>query len=99
MSELVVIQKNELQQLIQSAVLNALYEVEKSKKIKAKMNIKEAATYINISVCSLNRKKDEGVIPFSKLGGRIVFSKDDLDEYVAKNKSTATYTATHKKVS
>lgn len=99
MNELVVIQKAELQQLIQSAVLNALFEIEKNKKIKNKMNLKEAAEYISISTCSLNRKKDEGVIPFSKLGGRIVFSKDDLDEYVAKNKSTATYTATQKKVS
>ena len=99
MNELVVIQKAELQQLIQSAVLNALFEIEKNKKIKNKMNLKEAAEYISISTCSLNRKKDEGVIPFSKLGGRIVFSKDDLDEYVAKNKTTATYTATHKKVS
>ena len=99
MNELVVIQKAELQQLIQSAVLNALFEIEKNKKTKNKMNLKEAAEYISISTCSLNRKKDEGVIPFSKLGGRIVFSKDDLDEYVAKNKSTATYTATQKKVS
>ena len=99
MNELVVIQKAELQQLIQSAVLNALFEIERNKKTKNKMNLKEAAEYISISTCSLNRKKDEGVIPFSKLGGRIVFSKDDLDEYVAKNKTTATYTATQKKVS
>jgi excisionase family DNA binding protein len=99
MNELVVIPKSELQQLIQSAVLSALVEVEKSKKVKNQMNIKEAAAYINISVCSLNRKKDEGIIPFSKLGGRVIFSKYDLDEYVAKNKSTATYTATQKKVS
>ena len=99
MSELVVIEKVELQQLIQSAVLSALCEIEKNKKIKNKMSLKEAAEYISISTCGLNRKKDEGIIPFSKLGKRVIFLKTDLDEYVAKNKSTATYTATQKKVS
>lgn len=99
MNELVVIPKAELQQLILNAVVAALCEVEKSKKIKNQMDIKEAAQYVALSISSVNRKKDEGIIPFSKLGGRIIFSKDDLDEYVAKNKSTATYTATQKRVS
>ena len=98
MSELVVVQKNELQEIIKSAVSAAIQELEKEKKVKEKMNIKEAAAHLGISVPNLNRKKDQGIIPFSKLGGRVVFSKKDLDEYFKKCKSTATQTVTFKKV-
>ena len=98
MHELVVIQKMELQEIIQSAVSTALQEFEKEKKIKEKMNIKEASKYLGISEPTINRKKDQGIIPFSKLGGRVVFSKKDLDEYFKKCKSTATQTVTFKKV-
>jgi hypothetical protein len=99
MSELVVIQKTELLEIIKSAVSAALKkELEKEKKVKEKMNIKEAADYLGISVPNLNRKKDQGIVIFSKIDGRVVFSKKDLDEYFKKCKSTATQTATFKKV-
>jgi len=98
MSELVVIQKTELQEIIKSAVCSAIQELEKEKKVKEKMNIKEAADYLGISVPNLNRKKDQGIVIFSKIDGRVVFSKKDLDEYFKKCKSTATQTATFKKV-
>jgi len=97
MNELVVIQKIELQEIIKSAVCSAIQEFEKEKKVKEKMSIKEAAKYLGISVPNLNRKKNQAVIPFSKLGGRVVFSKKDLDEYYKKCKSTATQTVTFKK--
>ena len=96
MSELVVIQKGELQEIIKNAVKSVLEE-QKNKKVKEKMNIKEAAKYLGISEPTINRKKDQGIIPFSKLGGRVVFSKKDLDEYFKKCKSTATQTVTFKK--
>ena len=58
------------------------------------MNIKEAAEYLSISVPTLNRKKDDVIIPFVKVGGRIIFIRKDLDEYLTKNKSTTTKTVT-----
>lgn len=98
MNELVVIQKNELLEILKSAVTAAIQEeLEKEKKVKEKMNIKEAAAYLGISVPNLNRKKNEGIIIFSKIDGRVVFSKKDLDEYFKKCKSTATQTVTFKK--
>jgi hypothetical protein len=98
MSELVVIQKIELQEIIKNAVSSAIQEMEKQKKVKEKMNIKEAAEYLGISVPNLNRKKDNGIVPFSKIDGRVVFSKKDLDLFYEKCKSTATQTATIRKV-
>jgi excisionase family DNA binding protein len=89
-SELVIIPKEELQKLIYSIVTNALEEVENRKKTKDKMNINQAAEYLGISVSTVNRKKDEGEIPFSKIGGRVVYSKKELDKWNEKNKSTAT---------
>ena len=90
MSELVIIQKEELQALIHNVVANALEEAEKRKKIKDKMNIYQAAEHLGISKSSVNRKKNDGEIPFSKIGGRIVYSKKELDKWNEKNKSTAT---------
>ncbi|MBD3843263.1 MAG: helix-turn-helix domain-containing protein [Campylobacterales bacterium] len=96
MNELVVIQKSELQEIIKSTVIAAIAESQKEK-AKEKMNIKEAARYLGISVPNLNRKKDQGIVIFSKIDGRVVFSKKDLDEYFKKCKSTATQTVTFKK--
>lgn len=90
MSELVIIQKEELQELIHKVVANAIEEAEKRKKIKDKMNISQAAEYLGISKSTVNRKKDEGEIPFSKIGGRVVYSKKELDKWNEKNKYTAT---------
>lgn len=96
MNELVVIEKKELQEIIKSTVIAAIAESQKEK-AKEKMNIKEAAKYLGISVPNLNRKKDQGIVIFSKIDGRVVFSKKDLDEYFKKCKSTATQTVTFKK--
>ena len=98
MDELVVVKKNELQEIIKNAVYSAIQNLEKEKKVKEKMNIKEASKYLGISEPTINRKKADGIIPFSKLGGRVIFSKKELDEYYKKCKSTATQTVTFKKV-
>lgn len=97
MSELVIIQKEELQALIHNVVANALEEAEKRKKTKDKMNINQAAEHLGISKSSVNRKKNDGEIPFIKIGGRVVYSKKELNKWNEKNKSTATQTATDKR--
>jgi excisionase family DNA binding protein len=94
MDELILIQKQDLEKIIYKTVQEAITDAQKSKKIKSQMNIKEAAEYLSISVPTLNRKKDDGIIPFVKVGGRIIFIRKDLDEYLTKNKSTATKTVT-----
>ncbi len=62
-------------------VHNVLEEFQNRKKPKENLNKKEAAEYLRISVSSIDRKIKEGRIKFSKLGGRVVFKKSDLDNY------------------
>lgn len=95
-NKIIVLQKNQLEKIIYNTVSNVLHDFKKAEKVKEKMSIKEAAKYLCISPVTLNRKKDKGIIPFSKLGsgGRIVFAKEDLDLYLENNKSTATHKST-----
>ena len=89
MSEIVVLQKKELENLIYHSIFNALTEFQNREKIKENMNISEAAEYLSLSASSIERKKRSGEIKFSKLGGRIVFLKSDLDAYRDANSSSS----------
>ena len=89
MSEIVVLQKKELENLIYRSIFNALQEFQNQKKVKENMSIAEAAEYLSLSISSVERKKRSGEIKFSKLGGRIVFQKSDLDEYRDSNSSSS----------
>ena len=89
MSEIIVIQKKELEHLIFQSIFSALSEFQNQKKVKENLSISEAAEYLSLSVSSVERKKRSGEIKFSKLGGRIVFKKSDLDKYLDSNSSSS----------
>lgn len=40
---------------------------------------REAAKYIGVSPATLQRYQADGLIPFSKIGGRVWYRRDDLD--------------------
>ena len=46
------------------------------------LNVKQAAQYIGVSERTLWRLKANGDIPHSQIGGRIVFRKKTLDEFL-----------------
>ena len=46
------------------------------------LNIKQAAQYIGVSERMLWRLKANGEIPHSQIGGRIVFRKKALDQFL-----------------
>lgn len=49
------------------------------------MDMKEASAYCKISYSSLARKYEE-LVPHSRITGRPTFHKNDLDEWLNKNK-------------
>ena len=88
-SEIIVLPKEQIQQLIYQTVFSVLEEFQNKQKPKENLNKKEAADYLRISVSSIDRKIREGEIKFSKLGGRVVFKKSDLDNYRDANQSSS----------
>ena len=49
------------------------------------LNIKEAASYLRISVSTLYRWVHQKKIKHAKIGSRVLFSNDDLKEFVIDN--------------
>jgi excisionase family DNA binding protein len=52
------------------------------------LTLKEAASFLKISVATLNRVMREGKIPSYKIGGRRLFDKAELIGWVKKHKSS-----------
>lgn len=54
---------------------------------KTYMNEAEAAEYLTISVHKLRKDRMNSVgLPYSKLGDKVVYTKEDLDSWVEINK-------------
>lgn len=52
------------------------------------LTLKEAANFLRITVTTLNRVMREGQLPSYKIGGRRLFDKAELIEWVKKHKSS-----------
>lgn len=46
------------------------------------LNITNAALYTSLSRRKLDTDKDDGLLPYSRVGGRVVFDIQDLDAYI-----------------
>ena len=53
------------------------------------LKMEEAAEYLRISESKVLALSGARVIPTYKLGGRVVYKKDDLDAYAERNKRRA----------
>ena len=71
---LISIGKEELQELVRSAVKSEL----QNKQQKELMNFKETREYLGISTSTLNKWKSTDTIPFKRLGKRIFFNRADV---------------------
>ncbi len=49
------------------------------------LTIKEISKILKISESTLYRWVHKRAIPFVKLGGKLLFSQDDIQEYIKKN--------------
>jgi len=52
------------------------------------LTLREAASFLKISVSTLNRVMREGNMPSYKIGGRRLFDKTELIEWVKKHRSS-----------
>jgi len=52
------------------------------------LTLREAATFLKISVATLNRVMREGKIPTYKIGGRRLFDKVELVNWVKEHRSS-----------
>ncbi len=52
------------------------------------LNVQKAAAYLDCSVSFLNQDRMTGLvkIPFSRLGRKILYSTDDLDAFLTRNR-------------
>lgn len=49
------------------------------------LNVQEAASYLRISTSTLYRWVHQKKIKYVKIGSRVLFSQDSLDEYINNN--------------
>jgi excisionase family DNA binding protein len=42
----------------------------------------EAADFLKVSVMTLDRKRNEGMLPFHKIGDRVVFTIGDIEVFL-----------------
>lgn len=71
---LISLTQDELQNLISSAVKEAL-NVKKQKEL---MSFKECCEYLGCSASALNKWKSENRLPYRKVGKRVMFHREEL---------------------
>ena len=78
---LVIIETSELQQLIEAAVLNAISKtpvIEPKKDNDQLLTVKEVANTLQVSISTVNNHKKQGLIPFHRIGTKILFKKSEI---------------------
>ena len=57
----------------------------------AALNVQQAAAYVGVSVSYLNQLRVAGGgCPYRKIGRRVTYSRDDLDEWLSARRRTST---------
>jgi len=51
------------------------------------LNEKEARQYLKVSKSTLQKYRRDGIVPFSQVGRKIMFKKEDLDAFLTQNYS------------
>jgi excisionase family DNA binding protein len=80
---LIVITPDELFGLIKKAVKDSLPQNERSQEQKLHMTVGECSEYTGIAIPTLYQKSSRREIPSSKIGGRLIFNKKEIDAWIA----------------
>ena len=84
MGEMIIIQKRDLENLLNSLLDKKFKEIvpkENSKKVEL-LTRKDVADFFMVSLNTLNQMMKEGVIRFHRVNTRIRFTKSDVDAYL-----------------
>lgn len=76
--------QSEFKTLIKESIQELQQNTDEGFQKEELLNAKQAAAYLNISAPTLHKWKREGIIPFYKRGGRVIFKKSELYNSISK---------------
>ena len=77
-NKIVLLSSMELENLVRNAVREELAAAANLKKEKEFLNARDVCALLNISVSTLSKWKRESKIPYSKIGKRVFFKRQDV---------------------
>lgn len=75
----------DFQSKLESIATNVNDIINKSPKVKTWLDAQEVCSLLNITKRTLQSYRDSGVLPYSKVGGKIFFKATDIEEVLMKN--------------
>lgn len=76
----------ELESLIEKSFKKCLAQNEKPTALKPHMNVVECSEYTGMAIPTLYQKSSKREIPASKVGGRLMFDRREIDAWIASKK-------------
>ncbi|MGC6413596.1 MAG: helix-turn-helix domain-containing protein [Bacteroidia bacterium] len=84
--KIIIIDKTDLEELIQGAVKNAVQNAQKAKPTDELMDVNQASKFLHLAKQTLYGLTSERLIPYLKRGKRIYFKKEELLNWVNQGK-------------
>ena len=84
--EIILINKTDLEELIQGAVKSAVQNAQKAKPTDELMDVDQASKFLHLAKQTLYGLTSERLIPYLKRGKRIYFKKEELLNWVNQGK-------------
>ena len=78
--------QNQIQEAVESAIAKSMPDIIRRATRKQNYTSAEAAEYLGISKRSLFHLKQTGQLAYSQHGRKVLYTADDLDEYLQKNR-------------
>ena len=85
-NNIIIINKTELEELIQGAVKNAVQNAQQAKPTDELMDVDQASKFLHLAKQTLYGLTSERLIPYLKRGKRIYFKKEELLNWVNQGK-------------
>jgi len=85
-NNIIIINKTELEELIQGAVKNAVQNAQQAKPTDELMDVDQASKFLHLAKQTLYGLTSERLIPYLKRGKRIYFKREELLNWVNQGK-------------
>ena len=86
LKDIIVIDKTDLEELIQGAVKNAVQNAQQAKPTDELMDVDQASKFLHLAKQTLYGLTSERLIPYLKRGKRIYFKREELLNWVNQGK-------------
>ena len=85
-NNIIIINKTELEELIQGAVKNAVQNAQQAKPTDELMDVDQASKFLHLAKQTLYGLTSERLIPYLKRGKRIYFKREELLNWINQGK-------------